>query len=645
MKNIYKILLLGTLLIKGISVSAQTSNQDWSVRMAETAMKLWADSMGLKAGKPAGWTYEQGFVLKGIEEIWKRTGEAKYFDYIEKSMDFFVRDDGSIRTYKMEDYNIDNIASGRSLLMLYNVLSNNKKYLQSVKILKEQLNYQPRTKSGGFWHKKRYPNQMWLDGLYMGQPFYAEYAQRFNEPEVFNDIAKQFILMEANSRDAKTGLLYHAWDESKKEKWASKVTGKAPNVWGRAVGWYSMALVDVLDYFPQGHPKRDSIIHILKRLAVAVKKVQDPATGAWWQVLDKANVKGNYLEASVSSMLVYSLAKAVRNGYLDASYLTVAKKGYEGIIKNFISVDSGQVNLNKICMVAGLGGSPYRDGSFEYYINESVGTNDPKGIGAFILASVEMEIAAEKQVGKGKKVVLDYYFNNETKKDEATGLMTPYHYKWDEKQNGGFSLWGDLFKATGAKIDALKAAPSAANLKGTDVYIIVDPDTQKETPNPNYILPKYAKSIADWVKAGGVLVLMTNDSGNVEFTYTNGLAKRFGIEFNYDSRNRVKGKDFAMGKLPAPETFAKQAKWLYLKEVSTLTLTQPAQSILTDSGHVIMAVAKYGKGTVFAVGDPWLYNEYVDGRKLPVEYQNFTAAKELAQWLLQQVPLKVKAKK
>jgi unsaturated rhamnogalacturonyl hydrolase len=239
---------------------------------------------------------------------------------------------------------------------------------------------------------------MWLDGLYMGEPFYAEYAVTFNEPAAFDDIAKQFILMERHSRDDKTGLLYHGWDESKQQRWANPQTGRSPNFWGRAMGWYAMALVDTLDYFPEKHKQRAELVAILNRLAQAVAKYQEPRSGLWYQVLDKGTAKGNYLESSAACMFVYALAKGVRDGHLPDSYMQVARNGYSGILREFVKTDAhGQLNLEGTVNVGGLGGNPYRDGSYEYYLSENVVTNDPKGIGALLLAATEMEIAGKKR--------------------------------------------------------------------------------------------------------------------------------------------------------------------------------------------------------------------------------------------------------
>lgn len=613
----------------------------WSQRMADSFIARHKDSILVGKSTLTRWDYEQGLMLKAIERVWYRTGEGKYFEYIRKDLDQYVKEDGSIRTYKAEDFNIDNIPTGRALLTAYQQTQPDKeKYKKAADLLWKQLENQPKTKEGGYWHKKRYPYQMWLDGLFMGEPFAAEYSQLFDHPDHFNDIARQFELIEKYAVDKKTGLVYHGYDESREQPWANKTTGVSPHFWGRAIGWYAMALVDVLDYFPQNHPKRTALIGYLQRLAPVLTKYQDKNSGLWYQIVDQGSREGNYFEASASCMFVYSLAKASRMGYIPNHYLENARKGYAGILKTFVEKEpDGLLSLNKTVSVGGLGGTPYRDGSYSYYLSEPIRKNDLKGVGPFIMASVEMEIADENNAGRNKKVALDYYFNHEFRKTSSEGTE-PFHYTWEDRQHSGYWLWGNIFRDFGAQTVSIPDAPTSENLKGKDVYIIVDPDTKKETASPHFIEPKDIKVISDWVKAGGVLVLMANDTSNCEIPHFNELAKVFGIQFTNKNRNMVQGVQFEQGKIEvtSDRSIFTQATKLYIKELSPLSLSGNAKSVLTDQADVIMATSQYGKGTVFALGDPWIYNEYLDGRRINNSFQNFEAAKELSLWLLKQIP-------
>ncbi len=356
----------------------------WSVQMVDSVMRR---------GVPYRWHYENGLLHRAVEQVWHRTGDSQYYDYIEGDVDRFVDAAGNINTYNLADYNLDQIQAGRILFLLYRT-TEDERYKRAICLLRDQLRTQPRTGEGGFWHKKVYPHQMWLDGIYMASPFHAEFARTFDEPASFDDIAHQITLIEKHTRDNQTGLLYHAWDENRQQRWANAATGCSQHFWGRAIGWYVMAIVDVLDYFPTAHVKRAELIAILHRTLDAVAKVQDHSTGLWYQVLDQGDRAGNYFEASASCMFVYAMCKGVRKGYLPPNHLELARKGYRGIHGKLIEIDGqGLVNLNWICETAGLGGTPYRDGSYEYYVGEKIVTNDYKGVGAFILASVEMEQA------------------------------------------------------------------------------------------------------------------------------------------------------------------------------------------------------------------------------------------------------------
>ena len=631
MKKPLKLSVLFLIIWSGSTV-VQAQTKSFSEQMAATVLNI---------PPPHKWTYDQGVILEGMDALWQRTGNAAYFAYLQSIIDSLVTAEGGIKTYNQKAYNLDNIKTGRSLLTLYKV-TGQVKYFKAATLLWSQLKTQPRTKEGGFWHKKIYPNQMWLDGLYMAEPFYAEYAGLIKDEKAFDDIAKQFILMEKQSRDTKTGLLYHGWDATGKQAWANPQTGQSSQFWGRAMGWYAMALVDVLDNFPASNDKKPELVAILGRLAKAIQQSQDPHCGLWYDILDQPAKEGNYHEASVSSMFVYALQKGVRRSYLPASYAAVAQKGYAGIKKEFIEqAGPDQVNLKGTVSVSGLGGTPYRDGSYDYYIHEKVMTNDPKGMGAFLLAANEMALARMSKPGNGKTVTLDYFFNSETKKDQS-GHLIQWHYKWEERDNGGYSVWAQLFRQKGFKVRSLSITPTFENLKNTSVYIITDPDIEKENPQPNYINRSEVVDIKEWVKEGGILVMMANDTGNAELDHFNELAKYFGIQFNKDSKGKVTGKQFEMGgiMIPASNPLFKHTKQIYVKEYSSLNLTDPATAVLKDKdGNIVIATSKFGKGSVFAIGDPWLYNEYVDGRKLPPAYENFNAAKDLIDWLAAQIPL------
>ncbi len=362
----------------------------WSDKMALTLMKRHPEAYMIDDSKAPKWDYVHGLVLHSFEELYKKNPDARYPVYIKGYADALIESDGTIKTYDFDNYNIDMVVAGRLLFNLYDTTKEDK-YLKAMQLLRKQLSEQPRTKSGGFWHKKIYPNQMWLDGLYMGEPFYAQYTATFEGGKSFDDIAKQFELIQLHATDPKTGLLYHGWDESKEMPWANKETGNSPNFWSRALGWYVMALIDVLDYMPKEHPKQKELVTYLNSACEALAKYQDKKSGLWYQVTDKGGEKDNYLEASGSSMFTYAFAKGANKGYLPAKFKKLANKAFDGLTKQLIKVDAdGGITLTQACQVAGLGGKPYRDGSYDYYVHEKKKDNDPKATGPFILAALEL---------------------------------------------------------------------------------------------------------------------------------------------------------------------------------------------------------------------------------------------------------------
>lgn len=380
------------------SSSNAFSQRSDAINMATTVFHLYPDSMVTKGSvRPANWNYEIGVTMMGIWGLWEMTKDSAYIKYVKKIVDHFVTADGDIRTYDLTDYNADHILTGRLLLRLHDAYQD-PKYKKAADLLRKQIDWQPRNRAGGFWHKLKYPAQMWLDGLYMIEPYYAEYTKRFGTHEAYEDIVHEFVLMEQKARDPKTGLIYHGWDESKQQFWADKQTGLSQSFWSRAMGWYHVALVEVLDVMDANHPERKKMLEILNRLTIAIVKAQDNASGVWWQITDKGGAPKNYLESSSSAMFVYALARSVNKGYISPSYKTAVQRGYAGLLKEFLVKDAeGLTHFTKTVAVGGLGGSANRNGTYAYYMSEPIRSDDFKAIGPFMLAALEMEILNVKK--------------------------------------------------------------------------------------------------------------------------------------------------------------------------------------------------------------------------------------------------------
>ncbi|MDF9833073.1 unsaturated rhamnogalacturonyl hydrolase [Ereboglobus sp. PH5-5] len=384
-----------------IKFSGSTPLQ-WSVRYAnsEASRLCVSNEYSMPKGK---WNYANFLELRSMLYLDDRLAEPKprYRAFVQATTDSFLSDDGrSVARFKPGEYSIDDIAPGVTVQYLYRT-DKNERYRNTIELMRRQLDpgKHPRVSEGAFWHKKRYPHQIWLDGLYMGSPLYAEYTATLEAPErrraAYDDIALQFRISAKHTHDKKTGLYYHAWDESREQGWANKETGQSPNFWSRAIGWYSMAIVDVLDFLPDetaaDKTRRAGLITILKSVLDGVIKYQDPESGCWWQVTDQAHRRGNYLEATATAMFAYTMAKAMNHGYIDrATYEAPALKAYGGLIETLVKVNAdGSIDLTQCCAVAGLGYG--RDGSYEYYLSEPIINNDPKGSGPFILAGIEFD--------------------------------------------------------------------------------------------------------------------------------------------------------------------------------------------------------------------------------------------------------------
>ncbi|MCA0757282.1 glycoside hydrolase family 88 protein [Paenibacillus sp. N4] len=367
--------------------------EGWSRKVADTIIGQCRED-GFHPHPLQRWAYVPGMLLMAMARAGKQLKQESYYSFMQRHMDHFIAEDGTIGTYSLEEYNLDQINQGKNLFMQYEG-TGDERYAKAAHTLAAQLISQPRTSEGGFWHKKRYPFQMWLDGLYMASPFLAEYAKVFERPELMDEVAHQILLIERKTRDKRTGLLYHGWDESKEQEWADSLTGLSSHFWSRAMGWYSMAVVDALEHLPVTHPKRGTIMGIFERMCHALARVQEPSSGLWYQVLDQGERKGNYLEATGSIMFVYAMAKGLRLGYLNSGFRSVMLKGYEGIIGRLVTEDEQGVHLHQICNGAGL--SHDRNGSFDYYISEAVVSDHPMGVGPLLLAALEVERYLEQK--------------------------------------------------------------------------------------------------------------------------------------------------------------------------------------------------------------------------------------------------------
>ncbi len=339
------------------------------------------------------WNYTTGLELKAFLDVYERYGDESLLDYVDAWYDAIIADDGKIFKYKVSNYSTDHICPGRTLFSLYD-LTGKEKYRMAMDTLYTQIQGQPRTPEGGFWHKKIYPWQMWLDGLYMAQPFYAEYTSRYVPDSLkaanYEDIMRQFLTVAEHTYDPATGLYRHAWDSSREMFWADPETGQSAHAWGRALGWYCMAIVETLPFIPDGTPGKTEVAGILKGIFDRLPSFADSGTGMWYQVLDCPGADGNYLEATCSAMFTYAMLKGRRLGILDIPQET-CRKTFDSFVKTFISRDGELVSLDWCCEVAGLGGKDNRKGDYDYYINEKIRSNDPKGIGPAIWAALEME--------------------------------------------------------------------------------------------------------------------------------------------------------------------------------------------------------------------------------------------------------------
>lgn len=389
-KSVISSLITCLLLIPFLQVSAQKSNMPLYEQVAQSEMKRFPELWQLDHGKRLYFAYSQGLGALAFYKLYEKTKNEVYFNYVEMWMDSLIDNKGEIYLYKPEDFHLDFINPGKLLFPLYEK-TKKAKYALAIEKLMDQLKKQPRTPDGLFWHKDIYPNQVWLDGLYMASPFLTAYAKYKNEPKYYDEALNQILGAAKHLYDPKTGLYYHAWDAAKVQPWANPVTGQSPSFWGRSIGWWFMALVDVLDDLPNDNPRREDVLKIIRDLAEVLPRYQDDE-GLFWQVLDRPKVAKNYQEASVNSMFLYAFAKAVNRGYIAPEYRKVADGILSGLQKKLLLKDKdGSWNLHQCNAVAGLGGSGNRDGSFDYYVNERIRSNDIKATAPLIMGLMQMD--------------------------------------------------------------------------------------------------------------------------------------------------------------------------------------------------------------------------------------------------------------
>ena len=379
--------------------------KNYSEWLTYSEMKRVPHSYLLDFSSKPKWSYVMGIEMEGMLDTYEhyKEGNNAILDYLKEYPAKMIDEKGNITGYKYEDFNLDNVRTAKFILRMHNLFPT-KGTEKALKTLFKQLQNQPRTKEGVYWHKAIYANQVWLDGIFMGLPFYCNYAVQTMKPKkaekYLNDAVDQMVKTDYRTYDEKTQLWKHAWDETHQQFWANKEDGKSQHCWARALGWYVMAMTECLDAMPENYARRQEVIDLLNKAMKSVVKYQDKKTGVWYDVLDVKSDK-NYLESTASSMFAYVLLKGYRKGYLSEEYLKAGVKAYNGILKQFIKVNADKtISLTRCCAVSGLGPGPgpyvkkpnyKRDGSFEYYMSEPIRDNDAKGVGPFIWASLEME--------------------------------------------------------------------------------------------------------------------------------------------------------------------------------------------------------------------------------------------------------------
>jgi len=553
-----------------------------SRQVANAAIQIWPNGPFSSARSSGTAARDGSLLLDGMQAAWNNTADRSYYDYIQQATDSQITTDGRPVGASSTLKPADTIALGRQLLLLYGV-TQEKRYYQAATLLQARVSLDD------------------LSGrnLSLALPFYAEYAALFQQPvaslqqpHAFADITRSLLREESPNSHALSSAA-QAQDE----------------VWGL------MALVNTLPYYGENDPARKTLLAQLKHTAASAAR--DQRTGE--QYADVSHSQNSTQGRVTECLLAYAVARAVRLGYLSTRYSAVAYHAYQDSRK-YLQPDATTDAEGRASRLRSAG---------------------PGFSGAFLLASTEMVLTQQATEGRGDTVLLDAWFNSQQRKN-AGGEMESFHYKWNDRSNSGFSLLGHIFRSYGISTQTLSIAPTVKDLQHAQFYIIVSPDIPSKNSHPHFMNAHDASQIAAWVKQGGVLVMMENDPANADIQHFDLLADKFGLHFNDVLSHHVVGDNIAAGTMQASGggPLFHQPHLLYMKDTSTLTLHGPAMSLFEDKGDTMMATARYGKGTVFAVVDPWLYNEYTSGRNLPPQYDNFGAGQELVRWLIQQLPAK-----
>jgi len=588
-------------------------SNSWAERIANTIIQF-NPVNETRARLEIAWDDDAGLQLEGLGAAWYNTANGDYFRYGKGRVDEYLnviepRDSENGITNA-----VGNALLGRQLLLLYRVTLDAKYYKAAARI-REQV-------AAGCSVSSSTSSDLRSKEPCMDQPFLAEYASVFQEPQDFAGITRSF----------------RAWDEISHSS-AKAAHTTAADSHTSSIARLAVALVDSLSYYPPEDPGRPELIAMLNRIATEVVHHQGSDTGFFDELPRSTASIRHPPSATAECMLVYALAKGARLGYLPERESSHAQLAWHGVLKDFVQPDtSGAIKLTGLS----LGGELSGNSASEDKSAPSHEANKDVSLGALLLAAAEIDLAPTAAIARGETVMLDAWYNSQQRKN-AAGQSESFHYKWNDLSNSGYALLGHIFQSYGAMTETLYSAPTQSNLAKAQLYIIVSPDIPIKNPSPNYMTDHDADEIAAWVKNGGVLVLMENDAPNADIPHLNLLADRFGIHFDDVLHHHIIGEQVEDGRIPvaAGGPIFRHPHTLYMKDTCAISLREPAIALLRDRGDIVMATAKYGRGTVFAAVDPWLYNEYTDGRNNPQiynQFDNFAGGKELVQWLLQQHP-------